>query len=124
MIDGRPRRWSALRHQMAYRLARPTGGFPSRRQGSLSLWNAANKFAETLTTFAAPKPLLFLVKVPAQRFTNECAPRASNTPTVAVDFGEKRCIHTQRDADHAAHVTTVAQQRSGTVTISAQFVAT
>jgi hypothetical protein len=43
---------------------------------------------------------------------------------VAVDFGEKRGIHTQRDADHAAHVTTVTPRRSRTVTISSQFFAT
>jgi hypothetical protein len=62
--------------------------------------------------------------MPTKRVSNERAPRATQAATVAVDFGEKRGIHTQRDADHAAHVTTVTPRRSRTVTISSQFFAT
>lgn len=74
--------------------------------------------------FAAPQPLLLSINVPAQRLTNERAPRASDATAVAVDLGEKRGFHTQRDADHAAHIATVTPQRYVTVTISAQFIAT
>ena len=74
---------------------------------SLSLRNAANEFAETVSTFATPQPLLLSIDVPTQRFTNERAARASKAMAMMVDFGEKRCIHAQRDANHAAHSTTV-----------------